>query len=699
VSASLEKARPPEPARSAGSKDAVSRPGRNGDAGRAGFVLSAEREVPAIGVARLSSNRENTGKASSRLAPLAALGAILAVAALLRGWNLAGGGVIVPYYFAGVRSMLQSWHNLFFNAFDPAGFVSVDKPPIAFWLQTLSAKFFGFGTASILLPQVVEGVASVGLLYWLVRRRFGVAAGLLAALFLALSPADVAVDRSNNTESCLVLVLLLAAWALIRAVETGRLGPLLLAALLVGIGFNVKMLVAFGVVPAFALVYLCGAPIPPWRRVGRLAAAAIVLAPAALSWSLVYDLTPASERPYVDSTDDNSMLELVVGHNFVQRFVRPAGYRQRAAAASATSPDSAAAAVQGRDFAPAGPLRLAAPPLAAQIGWLFPLALIGGTAAWRRHRRAPQREDWQLAMWGGWALAYGAVFSAAGGLFHAYYLTVMAPALCALAGTGAIALWGLYRERGIAALWLPGAILATALWQVHIVEGYLGGVLAVGHVWLPLALLGSAAMACAALVWRRGPALPAAAAALAVLLAMPAAWSVGTAATRATAGFPSAQPPFMTGEAATRRGRFAMIAGALAGDPKLIAFLSESRRNEEFLLAAVNARLAAPIIIATGDPVMALGGFAGRDPILGVDDFARLVTDQRVRFALIGEGSQGLRRVFGEGHQKELIDWIRANGKPVDPTLWRSIAPEDRPRSAEAANTELYDLRPPAPGS
>jgi 4-amino-4-deoxy-L-arabinose transferase-like glycosyltransferase len=175
---------------------------------------------------------------------------------------------------------------------------------------------------------------------------------------------------------------------------------------------------------------------------------------------------------------------------------------------------------------------------------------------------------------------------------------------------------------------------------------------------------------------------------------MPAVWSVGTAATRVTAGFPAAQPPFLTGEAQTRRGRFAMVAGAIASDPRLVAFLTGSRGNEQFLLAAVNARLAAPIIIATGDPVMALGGFAGRDPILGVDDFARLVAEQRVRFALIGEGSQGLRRVFGENHQKELIDWIRANGRPVDPALWRSAVPEDRPRSAESAGAELYDLRP-----
>jgi len=242
----------------------------------------------------------------------------------------------------------------------------------------------------------------------------------------------------------------------------------LLAAALFGIGFNVKMLVAFGVLPAFALVYLLGAPSTIGRRVGRLLLAGLVLAPVALSWSLVYDVTPPESRPYVDSTDDNSMLELVVGHNFVQRFVRRGDFRERAAAAASATPDNANITFQGRDFAPAGPFRLAAPTLAAQVGWLFPLALIGGIAAWRRYRRSPHAEDWQLAMWGGWTVVYGVVFSAAGGIFHSYYTAVMAPALCALAGIGGVALWQVYHAGGKAALWLPAAILATALWQAHI---------------------------------------------------------------------------------------------------------------------------------------------------------------------------------------------------------------------------------------
>jgi 4-amino-4-deoxy-L-arabinose transferase-like glycosyltransferase len=300
-------------------------------------------------------------------------------------------------------------------------------------------------------------------------------------------------------------------------------------------------------------------------------------------------------------------------------------------------------------------------------------------------------------------LTYGLVFSAAAGLFHAYYLAVMAPALCALAGVGASTLWVLHRSARAFALWLPVTILLTGLWQAYILEGYLGGTLAIGHSWLSPALFGTAS-GLAIVGWRRqhGPGLPFAAAALSLVLAMPVAWSIGSTLVRGNAGFPSARPPFPAGEVEARRGRWAHLAGAIAGDPKLIAFLEHRHGREDYLLATVNARQAAPIIIATGNPVMALGGFSGGDPILTVDDFARLVAENRVRFALIGDGSEGIRRIFSEARQKPLTDWIQANGKRVDAARWRTPittadpgAADGRPlRAAESDGAQLYDLRP-----
>ena len=595
--------------------------------------------------------------------------------------------------------MMVSWHNFFFNSFDPTGFVSLDKPPLAFWGQTLSAKLFGFGPVSVLLPQALEGLASILVLYHLVRRVFGTGAGLFAALFLALTPIAVAVDRSNNTDTGLVLTLLLAAWALTRAVETGRVSFLLLAAGLVGIGFNVKMLVAFGVLPVFILLYLASAQLPLRQRIGHLAAAAVVLAAVSLSWAFAYDLTPPQNRPFVDSTSGNSMFELIVGENFIKRFVPRGGRLRQAATAANPSADQTAAPVLGRDYAPAGPLRLAAPHLAAQIGWLFPLALIGGVAAWRRHRGSPGHERLQLALWAGWVLTYGIVFSAAGGLFHAYYLVAMAPALSALAGIGLVALWSLYAAGGAASLVFPATLIATALWQGYIVGGYSTGYLALGEKWLVPALLGASGLAAAGLLVirppLRAPATVLGGLAIASLLAMPAAWSVGTVLVKGNTGFPAARPPFLNEAAETQRRRWSLVAGVLGGDPKLLAFLQGNHQSEAYLLAAVNARQAAPIIIATGDPVIALGGFTGRDPILTVDGFARLVEDHRVRFALVGDGSPGLRRVFGEDGQKPLVDWIKENGRLVDPARWRTATPNgaDGRRAAEAMGAQLYDLR------
>ena len=222
--------------------------------------------------------------------------AVLALAAGLRLWRLDQNGFDNEYYAAAVRSMTAGWHTFFYNSFDPAGFVSVDKPPLALWIQVASVKLFGFRPPAVLLPQVLEGVAAVAVLSQLVRRHWGMTAGLLAGLFLALTPIAVAVDRSGNTDTGLVLVVLLASWALLVAIERGHRGVLLLAMALVGLGFNVKMLAAFVVLPTFAAVYWLGAVLPWRRRLVDLALGGLVLAAVSLPWMIAYDLTPAARR-------------------------------------------------------------------------------------------------------------------------------------------------------------------------------------------------------------------------------------------------------------------------------------------------------------------------------------------------------------------------------------------------------------------
>ncbi len=260
--------------------------------------------------------------ASVRRRAQVALIGIVGIAAALRLYKLEQNGYGREYFAAGVRSMLESLHCFLYNAFDPAGFVSLDKPPLALWLQVASAKVLGFSAFSVLLPQVLEGLVSVVLVYRLVARRFGTGAALLAAAFLALTPISVAIDRSNNTDSCLTLVLLLAAWALIRAAESGSFRLLVLAMALVGVGFNVKMAAALVIVPTFVLVYGCSPQAASLARRGaRLGIALVVMTVVALSWVTLFDLTPPAERPYAGSTKHNSMLELALLHNGLERFI------------------------------------------------------------------------------------------------------------------------------------------------------------------------------------------------------------------------------------------------------------------------------------------------------------------------------------------------------------------------------------------
>jgi 4-amino-4-deoxy-L-arabinose transferase-like glycosyltransferase len=276
--------------------------------------------------------------------------AVLAACLNLAGLNRLGYGN--TYYAAAVRSMLQNWHNFFFVSFDPGGFVTVDKPALGYWVQTASAKVFGFHGWSILLPQALAGIGSVVVVYFIVRGPFGAVAGLIAALAMALTPVAIADNRNNTVDSMLVFVLLLAAWAVLRATEKGSLRWLLLGMALVGAGFNVKMLEAYLALPAMLAVYFLCAPLA-WRtRFWHLAAGALVLVAVSLSWAVAVDMTPATQRPYVGSSRTNSEIELAFGYNGLQRLTglrfpgRPGGnpgQARRTGAGAPGSPNQAAA--------------------------------------------------------------------------------------------------------------------------------------------------------------------------------------------------------------------------------------------------------------------------------------------------------------------------------------------------------------------
>src|SRR5437868_4136989 len=489
-----------------------------------------------------------------------ALGAILVVAAVLNVWQLSQVGYGNTYYAAAVRSMLQNWHAFLFNAFDANGFVTIDKPPLGFWLQVASAKLVGYSGLSLILPQALAGVLSVAVLYRLVSRTFGAGAGLLAALALAVMPVSVAANRSNIVDSTLVLVTLLGAWAVLRAAETGRLRWLLLCAVLVGLGFNVKMLQAYLVVPAFGLLYLLAAPRRWTTRVWHLAVATVALLAISLSWVTAVDLTPASQRPYVGSSTHNSALELALGYNGLQRLTgnvfgrgprpsRSAG-TTTATARSEGTPNSAAPGGANGGFTRGetgnpGPLRLVNSALGGQASWLLALALLGMiAAAWRRLPRFPlDRREQSLVLWGMWLLTMGIFFSIAG-FFHAYYLVMLAPAIAALAGIGLVALWHDYRRPGWRGWALPAALLATAAVQAAMLSAYPDW-----SRWLTPLVVGTTLVAAGALAlgrlsqrWGLHVAVGAAALGVVSLLAAPTAWAAATVANGDGGLTPSAGP-------------------------------------------------------------------------------------------------------------------------------------------------------------
>jgi 4-amino-4-deoxy-L-arabinose transferase-like glycosyltransferase len=626
------------------------------------------------------------------------LGFILGFAAVLNFWSLDQMGYSNTYYAAAVKSMLMSWHNFFFVSFDPAGFVSVDKPPLGLWLQVISAKIFGYSGVSLILPEAIAGVISVALLYYLVRRIFGTGAGLLAALALAITPVSVVVSRNNLLDGTLVLTLLLGAWAVSRAVETGRLRWLLLCALFVGLGFNIKMLQAYLVIPAFGLMYLLGS-YQSWRtRILHLVLASILLLGISLSWAVAIDLTPASQRPYVGSSQTNSALELALGYNGVQRLLgQRFGGQSNGNCQAIPSPSSGASSTStaqppsgtsgqlprggsGGAFGETGQasiVRLFNEGLGGQASWLLPLALLGMIVAASQEKvRLPlTRKQQAIVLWGVWLLTMAVFFSVAG-FFHAYYLATMAPAIAALFGIGLVALWREYRRGGWRSWLLPVTLVVTAGVQICMLSAYqtwntrlipvVAGLCAAGALGLILARVISR------LATRQKVQQAAVILGVISLLVTPAVWSAFTVMHHNSGLVPSAGP-------STSSAFGDGMASSEGADQKLTQYLLAHQGNATYLFATTNASTAAPYIISTGKAVMALGGFGGSDPILTTQQLAALVKSGKVRYFLLS--SLGAGQPFAQsssssgsasGGNARLTSWIQKNCRVLPTSQWKS---------------------------
>jgi 4-amino-4-deoxy-L-arabinose transferase-like glycosyltransferase len=570
---------------------------------------------------------------------------LLAATAVLYLWDLSASGWANAYYTAAVQAGSQSWKAMFFGSFDASSFVTVDKTPGALWVMDLSARLFGFSAWSVLAPQALEGVAAVGVLYLAVRRHAGAAAGLIAGAVLALTPVSAVMFRFNNPDALLVLLLVGAAYALLRALERASTRWLVLAGALVGAGYLAKMLQALLVVPVLAGVYLLVAPTPVRRRLLQLLAAGAALVVAAGWWVAVVALVPASARPYIGGSQTNSVLDLTLGYNGLGRL-------------TGAETGSVGGGGGGGGWGSTGLLRMFDSDFGMQVSYLVPAALVLlGWGLWATRRAAHSDVGRAgVLLWGGWLLVTGLVFSYMQGIIHSYYTVALAPAIGGLVGTGAVLAWrqrSTWPARGA----LAGALVVTAWWTAVLL-----GRAPSWHPWLRPVVVAAALFAAVAVLAGsavgRTAATTVAAVGLVGALAAPAAATVATAATPHTGSIPSASPAVARAGGfgpGARGGALRPPAGAPGGRPggfggrgagglldaatpdaALVTALRSGTGQYTWAAATVGANRAAGLQIASGRPVMAIGGFNGSDPTPTLAQFQQDVAAGEVHWFVAG---------------------------------------------------------------
>ncbi|MEV5717826.1 glycosyltransferase family 39 protein [Amycolatopsis mediterranei] len=587
-----------------------------------------------------------------------ALAALLLGTAVLYLWDLGASGWANAFYSAAAQAGSQSWKALFFGSSDAANAITVDKTPAALWVMSLSARLFGVNARTILVPQALMGVGSVWLLYATVRRSSGPSAGLVAGLVLALTPAAALMFRFNNPDALLVLLLVAGAYCVVRACEKASPRWLALAGVAVGFGFLAKMLQAFLVLPAFALAYLVAAPVSLGKRLLHLLGALGATVTAAGWYLAVVALWPAADRPYIGGSQTNSLWELIFGYN---GFGRITGDEVGSVGGGA-----------GRGWGSTGLSRLFGSEMAGGIAWLLPAALLAlGAGLWFT-RRAPRTDASRAALllWGGWLLVTALVFSYMGGIIHPYYTVALAPAVAALAGTAAVQLWRLRAHPAASGL-LSGGVAVTAL-TAYLLLG------SSWQPWLAPTVLVGGLLAAVALFFAthltRWAASSVAAFALVMLLSGTGAYTLATAATTHSGAIPSAGPSSGFGGRGPGGfggpggpGGFGGFGGGRGGGPgallsttlpgaSLTALLRQDAAKYTWTAATVLSNAAAGYQLASGAPVMAVGGFNGTDPYPTPAQFQQFVASGQIHYFL-GEG-MSMQGTSGSDAAQQIAEWV-----------------------------------------
>ncbi|HEY3558850.1 MAG TPA: glycosyltransferase family 39 protein [Kribbella sp.] len=621
-------------------------------------------------------------------------GGLLALTAIAYLWGLSRNGYANEYYAAAVQSGSTSWKAWFFGSFDASSFITVDKTPASLWVMGLSGRIFGFNSWSMLVPEALMGVASVGFVYVSVRRWFSANAGLLAGAILALTPVAVLMFRFNNPDALLILLLCAGAWAVTRAIDSVKHSArwMILAGALVGFGFLTKMLQAFLVLPAFGIAYLVAGKPALGKRLVHLLLATVSLIVSAGWWVAIVELVPASARPYIGGSSTNSILELTLGYNGLGRL---SGNETGSVGGGVGNPGWGGAT---------GVQRLFGGEFASQIAWLLPAALIATVILVVAAGKAP-RTDRRRAfalLWGGWLVVTGLVFSYMQGIIHSYYMIALAPAIGALIGAAMSVLWRRRTE------WLPratlaGGIVLTAGWSFALLKQT-----PTWHPWLRWVVLFTGVLAAGLLMLlpelklhrtaARRAGLLAAAVLTVSALAGPTAYSLSTISAAHTGALPAAgpsgvggmggrggfggrmgMPPGQTGTGQNGAGTAQQpgtgvtqqggggVGGFLGGggtsgvSSELVTLLQQGAKGYSWAAAAVTANGAAPLQIASGEPIMAIGGFNGTDAAPSLDEFKQLVAQGKIHY-FVGSGGGGFGGPGGRsGTSSEIATWVSEN--------------------------------------
>jgi 4-amino-4-deoxy-L-arabinose transferase-like glycosyltransferase len=550
---------------------------------------------------------------------------------------------------AAAQAGASDWTAMLFGSSDAANAITVDKTPAALWLIDVSVRLFGLNPWSVLVPQALEGVAAVALLYAAVRRACGPGAGLLAGAVLALTPVAALMFRFNNPDALLVLLLVAAAYCVQRACEKDSSRWWLIAAgVAVGFAFLAKMLQAFLVLPGFAAAYLIAGHRPLRQRVVDMLAGTAAIVVSGGWYLLLVELWPTSSRPYIGGSQHDSIIELALGYNGFGRLTgdEPGGL--------------------GNLNFDVGWGRLFGTGMGLDIAWLLPAAVICVVAGLVITRRAPRTDPARAALilWGGWLAVTAVVFSFANGIVHSYYTVALAPAIGVGIGIGATLLW---RNRS-------DVRAATALSGVVLVSSTLAAVLLSRHSeWMPwlraaVAVGGVGAAALLMVVGRLTPSAARAVAGLAVVscLAAPAGYSVATAATPHSGAIPTVGPSRHGGPGMGFAGPGGLLDSPDPG-PGLSRLLSADADHYTWTAAAVGSNNAAGYQLASGAPVMAIGGFNGTDPSPTLEEFKQFVADGQIHYFVRGKMMIGHWGGGTSGSQEsaEIAEWVETHYTPT----------------------------------